>query len=135
VTPWAIHDLRRSSATHGNENGFAQPHVTKGGPSTSKHDLATKSETLASEALQHFSRLKNSSPGLFDKGVCTLNASAHLENVHEAVVQHVVDIVGQAPNGRTAPIFDALSETRSRLDYHNATSKPAAPSLCSFSIS
>jgi hypothetical protein len=29
LPPWTIHDLRRSFATHVNELGFAQPHVTE----------------------------------------------------------------------------------------------------------
>ena len=45
--------------------------------------------------------------GCFDERVKFLDASAHLENVYEAVVQHVVDVFGQTLDGRAAHFFHA----------------------------
>src|SRR5215475_5187059 len=68
-----------------------------------------QSEAVVSHALQRVARLMDRLHGLFDKHVCTLDTSAHPENVHEAVVQHVVDVVGEALDGGAAHIFDAPS--------------------------
>jgi hypothetical protein len=76
-------------------------------------------------ALQHLSRFKNSFSGLLDKSIHALDASAHLEDLNEAVAQHVVDVVGLTLNGRAAHIFGAPSVTHGRLAFHDANPKPA----------
>ena len=81
------------------------------------------SETIILHSLQDFARLKDRLHGRLDKHICTLDASAHLEDVNEAVVQDVVDVVGQTLNGRAAHFFDALSTSRS-LQAHDATTEP-----------
>src|SRR5262245_28871832 len=58
----------------------------------------------------------------------TLDAPAHLEDLNVAVMQYVVDVVGQTPNARAAHIFDALSTTRS-LRAHGATTEAKIPLL------
>jgi len=78
------------------------------------------------KALQHFSRFKNSFPGPVHVSIGAFDASEHPEDVNEAVVQHVVDVVGQTVNGRAAHIFDALSATHGRLAFHGATPQPAS---------
>jgi len=45
-------------------------------------------------ALQYFARFKNGFHGLIDKSIYALDRSAHSDNVYEAVVQHVVNVVG-----------------------------------------
>src|SRR5262249_6123173 len=54
------------------------------------------SETLAPHALQQVVRSKDRFFGRVDLRIHTLDASKHPENVHEAAVQHVVDLVRQA---------------------------------------
>jgi hypothetical protein len=46
-------------------------------------------------------------------------------------VQHVVDVVGQAVNGRSAHIFDALSAT---LNFHDARPNPRAKLMLFFDL-
>jgi hypothetical protein len=63
-----------------------------------------------------------------------LDAPAHLEDLNVAVMQYVVDVVGQTLNGRAAHVFDALSTTWS-LRAHDATKEPnpASDTLRAFS--
>src|SRR5262249_1225111 len=60
----------------------------------------------------------------------TLDASEHLENAHEAMVQHVVDFVRQALNVRAADIFNALAKTRIPHG-HDGTLEPNPGALVS----
>jgi len=67
-------------------------------PVTEKSPLSPRAmprvlEMPSPEAFQHFPRFKDSFSGLIDKSICALDASAHLGNVHEAVMKHVVDVV------------------------------------------
>ena len=60
------------------------------------------SETLAPHALQHVARFKDRVRGHPPRYAHPHSRFFYLENVYEAVVQHVVDVVGQALNGGTA---------------------------------
>jgi hypothetical protein len=81
-------------------------------------------EMLSAEALQHFPRFKNSFPGQVDMSICALDASAHLGNIDEAVVEHVIDVVRYAFDGRDAQILDPLSAVRIRVTFHDAALNP-----------
>jgi hypothetical protein len=54
-----------------------------------------------------------------------LNASAHIFNVHEAVVQHVIDVVPYAFDDRDTQILNPLTATRSSLALHGTNAEPA----------
>ena len=86
------------------------------------------SETIVPHSLQDVSRFEDRFHGRVDMHTRTLDASAHLEDVNEAVMQDVVDVVGQTLNGRAADIFDALSTMRS-LQIHDATTEPKSSEL------
>ena len=74
---------------------------------------------------QYFVRFKNSFHGLVDKSIYAVDASAHHDNIHEAVVQHVVNVVRQAFDSRNAQILDPLSTARIRVAFHAAQPQPA----------
>ena len=78
------------------------------------------SETTVPQALQQFARFKDRLSGRVDMRIRTLDAPAHLEDLDEAVVQDIVDVVGQTLNRRAAHIFDTLS-TMGNLQPHDAT--------------
>jgi len=70
------------------------------------------SETVVLHALQQIRRFKDRLHRRLETPIQILDASAHFENAHETVVQHVIDVVRQALNGRAADIFNAFSAAR-----------------------
>src|SRR5262245_1934910 len=107
--------MKRNSGTTSGCNGIA--------PDRQRELECGASETCVPHTLQHIPRFSDGLPGRIDHRIRTLDAPAHLDDVNEAVVQDVVDVVGQTLNGRAAHIFEAHSTTRT-LRAHDATTKP-----------
>ena len=60
-------------------------------------------------------------------GVRSVNASAHLYNIREAVMQETVDVIRQTFAIRDAQILDPLSAARSRQALPDASTEPPSP--------
>src|SRR5262249_31146760 len=93
---------------------------------------AACSETCFPHALQHIARFNDRLPGRIDKGIRTLDAPAHPENVDEAVVQDAVDVVGQTLNGRAALIFDTHSMRSLQAQTTEPKSREGQPTCIFF---